>query len=100
MTALLVQAFTALGMGPSMTETALVASALRASGDRATLALFEGDTKAAMERLEAVAVEAGSCGLVALDLLTEVVNPGVHERVLARGRPVPDEARPSELRST
>lgn len=91
MTPLLVQAFTALGMGPRITETALVASALRASADRATLALFEGD---AMERLEAVAVEAGSCGLVALDLLTEVVNPGVHERVLARGRPVPDEARP------
>ena len=86
MTALLSQAFRALGMGPARRETALVASALRASGDRETLAMFEGDTKAAMERLEAVAVEAGSCGLVALDLLTEVLNPGVHERVMARGR--------------
>jgi hypothetical protein len=86
MTALLFHAFKALGMGPARSETALVASALRESGDRETLAMFEGDTKAAMERLEAVAVEAGSCGLVALDLLTEVLNPGVHERVMARGR--------------
>jgi hypothetical protein len=87
MTALLHAAFRALGMGPSrLDETATVASALRASGDAETLAIFEGDTKAALARLEAVAVEAGSSGLVALDLLTEVLNPGVHERVMARGR--------------
>jgi hypothetical protein len=90
-------AFKALGMGPARWETVAVASALRASGDWETLAMFEGDT--AMERLEAVAVKAGSSGLVALDLLTEVGNPGVHERVLARGRPVPMPPDP-DLRST
>jgi hypothetical protein len=88
MTALLSQAFKALGMAPSRKETALVASALRASGDRATLAMFEGD--GAFDAVTAVAEAAGSSGLTAWDLFTEVVNPGAHERVLARGRPVPD----------
>ena len=50
----------------------------RERGDEQALALFEGwDT---FDALVAVAEEAGAGGLVALDLLTEVSNPGWRER--------------------
>jgi hypothetical protein len=67
-------AFRALGDGPTWRELELVADAIRESGDEPALALFEG--WGTFDALVAVAEEAGAGGLVALDLLTEVSNPG------------------------
>lgn len=87
MSDLVAGAFGALGMAPSLREVELVAAALRASGDEDALALFEAAEadRDGFKALAAVATASGSCGLVALDLLTEVSSPGAHERVLARG---------------
>jgi hypothetical protein len=75
---LVLMAFRALGDGPTWRELELVADAIRESGDAQALALFEGwDT---FDALVAVAEEAGAGGLVALDLLTDVLNPGWRER--------------------
>ena len=80
MTDLVRLAFRALGDGPTWRELELVADAIRESGDEQALALVEGwDT---FDALVAVAEEAGAGGLVALDLLTEVSNPGWRERRL------------------
>jgi hypothetical protein len=106
MTELLRAAFAALGDGPlDVEELERVAGALRASGDAETLALFDGEEagykgpgyRVVVEIAESVA---GS-SFVALDLFTEVCNPGAHRRVLERGRPsarVREELRQAEER--
>jgi hypothetical protein len=84
-TALLSAAFVALGACHDVREFELVATALRESGDAETLAMFAYDDYEGLDAVTAVAVEAGSHGLAALDLYVEVVNPGAHRRTLARG---------------
>ena len=76
MTELVAAAFRALGAGPTVRELALVAKALHASGDEATLALFDepesyGD---GYRRLCEIAERAGAGSFVALDLYVEVAN--------------------------
>ena len=77
-------AFRALGSASSRNEVALVAEALRASGDPEVFALF-GVTPAASEppfdhdachAVAEIAVQAGAHGLTALDVYTEFVRPG------------------------
>jgi hypothetical protein len=80
-TELLHAAFAALGPGASRGEVALVASALRNSGDEPTLAMFRPRDgayfdHASCDAVTDVAVRAGAGGLVALDLYTEMVRPG------------------------
>jgi hypothetical protein len=74
--ALLFNAFKALGMGPSRRELGLVATAIRESGDEEALALWGDHYGPQYRRLGELAVAAGSRGLVALDLYVEVDNPG------------------------
>jgi hypothetical protein len=77
MTELAVAAFEALGAGPTRRELALVARALRESGDEETVALFaEPFSKDGWSRLAELAEQAGASGFVALDLYVEVANPG------------------------
>lgn len=67
-----------LGACPSRAEMALVASALRDSGDAEVTALF-GDAGWNHERCTAVmefASAVGASGFTALDLYTEFVAPG------------------------
>jgi hypothetical protein len=71
---LLGRAFAALGAGPTRRELALVADALRASGDEKALAALEvplGDTEA-FDQLAALAREHGSSAFVVLDLKTVI----------------------------
>jgi hypothetical protein len=67
-----------------------VASALRASSDAETLALFDGDEAGYdggyLAVLEIAESTSGSCGFTALDLFTAVCNPGAHRRARERGR--------------
>jgi hypothetical protein len=74
--ALLFNAFKALGMGPSRRELGLVATAIRESGDEEALALWGDNYGPRYRRLTELAVEAGAGGLVALDLYVEVAYPG------------------------
>ena len=87
MSELVFAAFKELGMGPSRRELGLVATAIRDSGDEAAL-LIAGIVALALalrgdycgpgyRRLVELAEEAGSSGLVALDLYVEVDDPGV-----------------------
>jgi hypothetical protein len=75
-------AFKALGMGANKREVALVAKALRATGDADVFALFgQPDPDAPFDReacaaVAEIAVRAGAGGLVALDLYTEFIRPG------------------------
>jgi hypothetical protein len=69
-------AFKALGMGPSRRELGLVATAIRDSGDEEALALWGDYCGPGYRRLVELAEEAGSSGLVALDLYVEVDTPG------------------------
>lgn len=77
MSELLFHAFQALGRAPSFRETALVAAALRETGDREVLAMFEAAStdRDAFDAIVAVARAAGSSGFTALDLHTELVHP-------------------------
>jgi hypothetical protein len=92
MTELLRAAFAALGHGPlEVDKLELVAGALLASGDAETLALFDGEEagykgpgyRAVVEIAESMPE---SDAFKALELFTEVCNPGAHRRVLERGR--------------
>ena len=64
-------------MGPSRRELGLVATAIRDSGDEEALALWGDYCGPGYRRLVELAEEAGSSGLVALDLYVEVDDPGV-----------------------
>jgi hypothetical protein len=57
-------------------NSALVATAIRDSGDEEALALWGDHYGPQYRRLGELAVAAGSRGLVALDLYVEVDNPG------------------------
>jgi hypothetical protein len=77
MSHLVFQALRALGPGATKRECGLVAAALRATGDREVEALCGADPRSdGWERLMGLAEEAGSNGLVALDLATEFQSPG------------------------
>ena len=85
MSELVFAAFRALGMALTGRELALVARAIRESGDEKALALFGARAGArtgprfrprACAAIAEVAERAGAGGLVALDLYTEVTNPG------------------------
>jgi hypothetical protein len=75
---LLERAFAALGPAPSWRELGLVADTLRASGDGDVLEALEAAASGGQEfdALVELAREVGSSGFVALDLVTEIVNPG------------------------
>ena len=77
MSELVFAAFKELGMGPSRRELGLVATAIRDSGDEEALALWGDYCGPGYRRLVELAEEAGSSGLVALDLYVEVDDPGV-----------------------
>jgi hypothetical protein len=70
--ALLFNAFRALGSAATRPEIALVAKALRESGDEEARALLEADD---FEPLNAIAYETGAYGFVALDLVMAYRNP-------------------------
>lgn len=55
-----------------------MADALRQSGDREALALWDGPD---YKRLVEIAEEAGASGFVALDLRTEIAEPGSISRL-------------------
>jgi hypothetical protein len=79
--ALLFNAFRALGPGATRSEVAAVAKALRESGDEEALALFQppgGEyfDREACDAVAGIAEQAGAGGFVALDLYTEVIRPG------------------------
>jgi hypothetical protein len=89
--AIVLDALRALGPRPSLEEIEMVAAALRRSDDPEVRALFYGlgspiSEREAWERLKALVLDAESAlRFTALDLFTEVGNPGAHARVLARG---------------
>ena len=68
----------ALGSDPTRREVALVARAIRSSGDERALALFPADDVHFdhVGPVQELAVRAGVDAFVALDLYTEVVFPG------------------------
>jgi hypothetical protein len=77
---LLFSAFKALGPGASRREIAMVADALRESGDEEVLALFrppggEYFDHEACAAVTEIAEQAGAGGFVGLDLYTEVIRP-------------------------
>lgn len=79
MSDLVFAAFRALGMAATKREIALVAKALRESGDKEALALPEPDPafdREAYASVTEIAERAGAGGFVALDLYTEVIRPG------------------------
>ncbi len=77
MSELLLAAFKALGPGPSRRELGLVADAVRDSGDREALALWDGpDYGPGYKRLVELAEQAGAGGFVVLDLYVEVYTRG------------------------
>jgi hypothetical protein len=80
-TELLHAAFHALGPAATRREVALVAQALRESGDDATLAMFRPLDGAYFDRESCAAVtevaeRAGAGGFVGLDVYTAVIRPG------------------------
>jgi hypothetical protein len=81
MSELLARAFGALGPGPSWRELELVGDAVRQSGDEDALAALNLDE---FDALSATAVAAGSNGYVALELVTEVADPGAHAALRER----------------
>ena len=100
MSALLLNAFKVLGSGPSRREIALVAKALRESGDVEVGPLLDyANNRDLWERCIALADEAGAYGFVALDLALAFHNPEAFAK-LVRGeddhlapRPVDVDAR-------
>jgi hypothetical protein len=81
--ALLFNAFRALGPAASRREIALVAAALRKSGDEEVARLLDYATHPdAWERCVAMADEAGAYAFVALDLAVAFHNPGYFARYL------------------
>ena len=92
MSELLARAFAALGPAPTDRELALVADAVRNSGDEEAIAALEADyDDPAWKELDAVAIESGASAFVALDLKT-VFCTGVE--TLVRGEhPEPDSQR-------
>jgi hypothetical protein len=86
--ALLFNAFRALGPGPSSREIALVAAALRESGEEEVGRLLDyAKHPDAWERCVAIADEAGAYAFVALDLAVAFHNPGYFARYLKREHP-------------
>jgi hypothetical protein len=82
--ALLLNAFRALGPSPSWREVAGVADALHASGDRGIERLLSPQGR---DRCCELADEAGANGFVALDLAVAFHNPGYFARYLEREHP-------------
>ena len=85
MSDLVFAALAALGPAANRREVALVAMALRESGDTEALAVFgldqEPDSESRFDQeacaaVTEIAVRAGAGGFVALDLYTEMVAPG------------------------
>ena len=81
MSGLVFNAFRALGPGATRREVALVAEALRESGEEEVLALFrlpgcDYFDHEAYAAVAEIAERADAGGFVALDLYTEVIRPG------------------------
>ena len=91
MSAIVLDALSALGPRPALRELEMVAAALRGSDDPEVRALFglgsPFSEREAWERIMALALGADVSVFTALDLFTEVTNPAAHARVLARGSP-------------
>jgi hypothetical protein len=80
---LLFNAFRALGRGPVRREVALVAKALRDSGDEEVGPLLDYENRPELwDRCEEMADEAGAFGFVALDLALAFHNPRYFARYL------------------
>lgn len=78
MSALLFNAFRALGPGPTRPEVALVAKALRESGDVAVGPLLDFENHPELwDRCSEMADEAGAYGFVQLDLAVAFHNPAI-----------------------
>lgn len=84
MSALLLNAFGALGPGPTRREVALVATALRESGeaDEVGRLLNYEENPGDWDRCCEIVDEAGASGFVALDLAVALHNPGYFARYL------------------
>ena len=77
MSELLLRAFQALGSSPTRREIALVAKALRESGDEETLTMFPEERGFdGLGAVTAMAERADAGAFVGLDLCTEVIWPG------------------------
>lgn len=85
MTDLVLQAFKVLAADPNRTDIAMVARALRESGDPEVFALFGTEREPipdapfdhdALDAVTAIAAQAGASGFTALDLYTEMIRPG------------------------
>jgi hypothetical protein len=88
MSALLLNAFKALGPAASRREIALVAAALRKSGDEEVGRLLDyANHPEAWDRCVAMADEAGAYAFVALDLAVAFHNPGYYARYLKHEQP-------------
>ena len=86
MSALLLNAFKALGPGPTRREVAQVASALRESGDEEVGRLLDWEEHPQdWDRCCAIADEAGAFGFVALDMALAYYNPAAFAE-LVRGK--------------
>jgi hypothetical protein len=90
--ALLFNAFRALGPAASWREIATVAAALRESGDEETGRLldYSRNNKENWDRCVAMAEEAGAHGFIALDLAIAVHNPARVARLLRNEAKVAD----------
>ena len=85
MSALLLNAFKALGSAANRREIGLVAAALRESGDEEVGPLLDyANNPELWDRCEAIADEAGAYGFVALDLAVAFHNPEAFAK-LVRG---------------
>jgi hypothetical protein len=84
MSALLFNAFRALGPGPARREVALVAQALRESGDADVGPLLDYENHPELwARCEEMADEAGAFGFVQLDLALAFHNPAHFATLIA-----------------
>ena len=84
MSALLLNAFRVLGPGPSRREIALMAEALRESGDVEVGPLLDyANNRDLWERCNALADEAGAYGFVALDLVLAFHNPEAFAKLVS-----------------
>jgi hypothetical protein len=82
--ALLFNAFRALGPAAKRREVAQVAAALRVSGDEGVARLLNyEDDQEAWDRCVAIADEAGAYGFVALDLALAYHNPRAFDRLVS-----------------
>lgn len=86
MSALRLHAFRALGPGPTRREIALVATALRDSGDEDVGPLLDYTSNpAGWDRCVAMSDEAGAYGFVALDLALAFHNPAHFATLIPEG---------------